>query len=102
VRRDKKSFDESEKSWREHVQKYVRNPFLKNPLLFIEDALFRGHIYLDAEKFASTLIPAWSEPFLEEFYTSHLLRNRMGNEIFKEVTPVILHEDDLNAMYFSI
>ena len=26
----------------------------------------------------------------------------MLNELFHEVTPVILHEDDLNSMYFSV
>ena len=26
----------------------------------------------------------------------------MLNELFHEAVPVILHEDDLNAMYFSI
>ena len=26
----------------------------------------------------------------------------MANEMFKEIVPVILHEDDLNSMYFSI
>ena len=34
--------------------------------------------------------------------TDSLLRNRMLNEMFHEAVPVILHEDDLNAMYFSI
>ena len=29
------------------------------------------------------------------------MRNRMLNEMFHEVVPVILHEDDLNAMHFS-
>ena len=31
-----------------------------------------------------------------------LLRNRMLNELFQEVVPVILHEDDLNAMFYSV
>ncbi len=44
----------------------------------------------------------WSEPFAEERFTGDLLRNRMLNELFHEAVPVILHEDDLNAMYFSI
>ena len=35
-------------------------------------------------------------------YTDSLLRNRMLNEMFHEAVPVILHEDDLNAMYYSI
>ena len=30
------------------------------------------------------------------------MRNRMLNEMFHEVVPVILHEDDLNAMHFSV
>jgi len=44
----------------------------------------------------------WAEPFTEAHYTDSLLRNRMLNELFHESVPVILHEDDLNAMYFSI
>ena len=35
-------------------------------------------------------------------FADDLLRNRMLNELFPEAVPVILHEDDLNAMYFSI
>ena len=37
-----------------------------------------------------------------KFYTNELLRNRMLNELFHEVVPVILKHDDLNSMYFSI
>ena len=44
----------------------------------------------------------WWESFAESEYTGSLLRNRMLNEMFHEVVPVILHEDDLNAMYYSI
>ena len=35
-------------------------------------------------------------------YSQDLLRNRMLNELFKEVIPVILKHDDLNAMQNSI
>jgi asparagine synthase (glutamine-hydrolysing) len=35
-------------------------------------------------------------------YTAPLLRNRMANELFHESVPVILHDDDLNAMYYSV
>ena len=45
----------------------------------------------------------FEEPFEEKlFCESSLLRNRMMNEMFHEVIPVILHEDDLNSMLFSI
>jgi asparagine synthase (glutamine-hydrolysing) len=89
-------------AWTEHVKPVVRNPFLSNPDLFVADRKFRDHIYLDAEGFAQYLHEPWHEPFAETKYTDDLLRNRMANELFHEATPVILHEDDLNAMYYSI
>jgi asparagine synthase (glutamine-hydrolysing) len=89
-------------AWTEHVKPVVRNPFLSNPDLFASDPSFRDHIYLDAAGFAQYLHEPWSEPFAEEHYTASVLRNRMLNELFHEAVPVILHEDDLNAMYYSI
>ena len=89
-------------AWTEHVQPLVRNPFLRDPDFFVADPTRREHIYLDADEFASYLTHPFDEPFTEEHYTDDLLRNRMLNELFHEATPVILHEDDLNAMYFSI
>jgi asparagine synthase (glutamine-hydrolysing) len=70
--------------------------------LFIEQPDFRGHIYLDAEEFSGILTRPWSEPFQEARFSDELLRNRMANEMFHENVPVILHDDDLNAMYYSI
>jgi asparagine synthase (glutamine-hydrolysing) len=89
-------------AWTEHVKPVVRNPFLSNPQLFVKDPSFRDHIYLDAAGFAQYLHEPWSEPFEETAYSPSLLRNRMANELFHEAVPVILHEDDLNAMYYSI
>src|SRR5204863_2394700 len=62
----------------------------------------RDHIFLDAREFAGYLQRDWSEPFAETEYSASVLRNRMLNELFHEAVPVILHEDDLNAMAFSI
>jgi asparagine synthase (glutamine-hydrolysing) len=70
--------------------------------LFIKDPSFRDHIFLDAAGFAEYLKHNWSEAFSEHHFTDSLLRNRTMNELFHEAIPVILHEDDLNAMYFSI
>ena len=52
--------------------------------------------------FAAYLKTDWLEAFTETEYSPSLLRNRMLNELFHEAVPVILHEDDLNAMYFSV
>jgi asparagine synthase (glutamine-hydrolysing) len=89
-------------SWQMHVRPMVRNPHLGNPDLFVNDLEFRDHIFLDAEEFSRFLTVPWSEPFGETRYSDRLLRNRMLNELFHESVPVILHEDDLNAMYFSV
>lgn len=89
-------------SWSEHIKPMTRNPFLGDPDLFVRDPGFRDHIYLDAEEFARYLRNSWHEPFRECRFTADVLRNRMLNELFYESVPVILHEDDLNAMYYSI
>ena len=40
--------------------------------------------------------------FKEKKFSDDLFRNRMLNELFYETTPVILNEDDLNSMNYSI
>ena len=89
-------------AWERHVRPLVRNPFLSDPDLFVRDPEFRDHIFLDADGFARYLTFDWGEPFAETRYSPNLLRNRMLNELFNEAVPVILHEDDLNAMFYSI
>ena len=88
--------------WTKYIAPFVRNPYLKNPLLYFKDSNFRDHIYLDNAKFAEYFGLDSFEEFAETNYTDSLLRNRMLNELFHESVPVILHEDDINAMYFSI
>ncbi|MGR0185152.1 asparagine synthase (glutamine-hydrolyzing) [Azospirillum aestuarii] len=88
--------------WSAHVWPIVRNPYLQDPALFVRDPGERRHIYLDAEEFAGFLTQPWHEPFEETDYSAVLLRNRMQNELFHESVPPILHEDDLNAMHWSI
>jgi asparagine synthase (glutamine-hydrolysing) len=102
VRNEPELFQRSLDNWREHVAPLVRNPYLQDPSYFLEDPGRRQHIYLDADEFASHLRVPFDEPFTEEDLADSLLFNRMHNELFHESVPVILHEDDLNAMYFSI
>ena len=33
-------------------------------------------------------------------FTSNILKNRMANELFYEIVPVILHEDDMNSLSY--
>jgi len=90
------------KNWHEIVAPIVRNPFLQDADCFIKNPNLRDHIFLDAAVFSSFLTSPWCERFEEEGYSNIILRNRMNNELFHESVPVILHEDDLNAMYYSV
>ena len=102
LRGDAPAAKKAREEWRSQVRPFVRNPFLGDPDLFLRDPAFRGHIYLNADELATRLRHPWAEPFEEDSLAGDLLRNRMMNEMFYETVPVILHEDDLNAMHFSI
>lgn len=88
--------------WTAHVKPLIRNPFLQDPLLYSRDPKFRSHIYLNREDFLNYLTKDFQEDFMESHYCDSMLRNRMMNELFNEIVPVILHEDDLNSMMFSV
>ena len=90
------------KSWNDNIQQYVRNPILRNPNLYRDTPQYREHVYDNSLEFAGLLKVSFDEIFTEEYFTENLLRNRMMNELFHESTPVILHEDDLNSMYYSL
>lgn len=89
-------------AWQEHVAPVVRNPLLQDPDRFVRDPGERGHIFLDADYFRVGLSQPFDESFTERDMAEVPLRNRMLNELFVECVPVILHEDDHNAMSFSI
>ena len=102
VAKDLLLFNESINNWNQHLRPIVRNPYLKDPELYLKQPDCRSHIYLNNDVFASWLENSWQEDFFERDYGVPLLRNRMLNETFEETIPVILHEDDLNAMSVSL
>ncbi|MEO6096900.1 MAG: asparagine synthase (glutamine-hydrolyzing) [Fibrobacteria bacterium] len=89
-------------AWRKHILPGIQNPYFQNPRLFSDNPAFRDHIFQDCDLFTSRLVRPWTEAFADRTWSGDLLRNRMLNELFHEVVPPILHEDDLNAMCFSI
>jgi asparagine synthase (glutamine-hydrolysing) len=100
--RHHKNYQKYLRAWQLGTGRIVRNPHLKNPELYFQQPEFREHIYLNNTVFAEFLNCDFHEEFNEVEYTESLLRNRMLNELFHEAIPVILHEDDLNSMYYSI
>jgi asparagine synthase (glutamine-hydrolysing) len=88
--------------WRRTYGRFVQNPLLKEPLRFRDTPQERGHIYLKRELYNRLLVEECVEDFEEESYGGNLLRRRMLNELFHESVPVILNEDDLNSMRYSV
>lgn len=93
------AYDQAVSKWKKFVQPFVRNPLYQDHLLFKKTPQFRDHLHQDYSRYKNS---DQKINFQESIFHHHSLRNRMLNELFKEVVPVILLEDDSNAMYFSI
>lgn len=90
-------------AWEREIRPLVRNPHLSDPELFVRDPGFRDHLRLGADEFAGFLVDAYRpEAFHERAYSDDVLRSRMLNELRHETVPVILQEDDLNSMFWSV
>ena len=97
-----KLFRENLKCWRKFIYPIIRNPSLKNPMIYIKNPKNRDSVYETSYNISKYAKNKKNIPFKENFFCKELLRNRMLNEMFFEVVPVILKHDDLNSMYYSI
>lgn len=95
-------FDEMLNVWEESYGKFVNNPLLKDPMNFVKNPNNREHLYQNQDIFNHYLKESCEELFEEEIYTEDILRNRMMNELFHEIVPVILRADDSNSMMWSV
>jgi asparagine synthase (glutamine-hydrolysing) len=96
-------YAEGLKNWETQIKPVVRNPLLSRPELFKKGTPALGHLYPDADRYRREyLLDGFEEDFAQENFCRDSLRNRMLNELFYEVVPVILREDDLNSMQYSV
>lgn len=100
--RDEPNYRDYLNDWERHIAGFVRNPILRDPELYVRNPGFRTHVFDGSDELADYLIDPLPPTFSEGSFTPELLRNRMLNELFHEATPVILHEDDLNSMRYSV
>ncbi|MCH8331535.1 MAG: asparagine synthase (glutamine-hydrolyzing), partial [Bacteroidetes bacterium] len=101
--RDHPNYPKYLEDWVNNTGKVVRNPFFKDPEMYFKDQSIRDHIYLNRDVFGACVIGGFDEDFNEtEYVSDDLMHNRMMNELFNECTRVILHEDDLNSMKYSV
>ena len=89
-------------SWKKFILPKIRNPYLQNSKLYIDEPENRDLVYEKNFGISQYSINDVEQKFNEENYCDELLRKRMMNELFHEVVPVILKHDDLNSMYHSI
>jgi asparagine synthase (glutamine-hydrolysing) len=102
TQRQRPDFAELVDDWRRGYGQYVRNPLLQDPLRLARDPGNRDHMFLKSETFQSLMREQTDINFIEKTYANDPLRNRMMNELFGEVIPVILKEDDLDSMRWSV
>jgi asparagine synthase (glutamine-hydrolysing) len=95
-------FDALLADWKAGLGAHVQNPLLRDPLTFVRDPDQRAHLLLDRDVFEGLMTRPFREDFSETEYCGETLRNRMLNELFEEVVPVILQEDDRNSMHYSV
>jgi asparagine synthase (glutamine-hydrolysing) len=99
---DPQSFGAAVEAWREHVLPQVQNPLLRDPERFVRCARDLAHLSPHASLFRTFLTAEWHENLTDHDFGAPVLRNRMLNELLVETIPPPLHEEDLNAMFFSI
>ncbi len=100
--KDSGHFNKNLEDWKKFILPLLRNENLKNPFYYINDRQNRRLVYEDNFNLIKYSQNNFEKKFKEEFYCEELLRNRMLNELFHEVVPVILKHDDLNSMNYSI
>ena len=88
--------------WKKFILPLLKNKNLKNTFVYIKNKNNRTNIY-DGYK-ENLNFTKFNMPFSfnEKKFCNNLLRNRMLNELFYEITPVTLRHEDLNCMHYSI
>jgi asparagine synthase (glutamine-hydrolysing) len=105
--RRNKDFEINKKNFIKYVKPYIRNEHLKKYDLYIKNKNFRKHIYDNSNEFQNLLKKDFKKNLNLEFYehpfnVRSLLKKRALNELFYEIVPPILSEDDTNSMFFSL
>ena len=100
IKDDRVLLAKTKSDWHRYFKRFIQNKNLRKDDLYFKNKNFREHIY---DKYPHEIFVNKKKPkFYEKKFSTDLLRNRMMNELYYEIVPVLLHEDDLNSMNFSI
>ena len=100
---DDKIYKENFKFWKEHIKPSLRNPALKDNDFYKKNPKSMSNVFeLNFKLREFSKMSKNYSNIKEKSFTENILRNRMLNEMFYEVVPVILKHDDHNAMMNSV
>ncbi len=102
LKKKKKIYNLELNEWKNFILPNIRNPYFRDSNLYIRDQNFREHVYDRFFEFSKYLNSPLKWKFVEKKYSNNLYYNRKLNELFNETTPIILSNEDLNAMKCSI
>ena len=101
IKKNKKLKELSLRNWKKHIEPLIRNPLMKDHLNYSRNKNYLKIIQgaSHAKEFSKK---KYNIVFNDKKFTKSYLKNRMINEMFYESVPIILQEEDINSMYFSI
>ena len=102
IKKKKQLYSSELKFWKKNILPNIRNPYFKNHKLYINNSNFREHVFDRYKELSSFLKTPLENNFEEKNYSKNLYNNRKLNELFNETTPIILLNEDFNAMKYSI
>ena len=82
--------------------KFIKNDDLKDPYKFIKNINDKSYLYDDNDVLKDLTMYEDADSYKELVYSEDILKNRMANDLWSEVVPVILDQDDKNSMMYSI
>ena len=97
------NFNKNLKYWEKFIKPNLRNDSLKNINFYFDSPSSMANVLeknFALEKFARN--KSNLDSIEQKIFTDNILRNRMLNEMFYEVVPVILKHDDSNSMMNSV
>ena len=100
--KNKKEFITLQEEWSNGSGRYINNELIKKLSNFLGDSEFFEHLYQNNSIFNNLLNQPINLEFTQKGFCKDLLRNRMLNELFFEIVPVILEADDRNSMMYSV
>ena len=96
------NFEKHLSEWNKKTGYHINNPSIKKLDNFFSSKTL-DHLFSDITDFKKMMKDqSIKQIYAEEEFSSNELRNRMLNDLKKDVVPIILNQEDLNYMYSSV